>query len=745
MGFFSSDLESMVELYQREIAGLMEEFDTRLTRAVQDGHFSAEDIRAVFRIVHTIKSSAAMMGLKDISTCTHRMEDLFLLFRDKPELTIGQESRIFDLMYLLSDYVERETGRVSGADFRPESAAPVIAATEKEIAFFAALRTGAKENGTPAVSAGIQPSETHPDGIQQTSASDTASGAVSPADLSVSAAADASAGTSPSEGKSPSGASLPSGSDPHPGGTADTSFLFSWRVRLRAGCQMENVRAFMLLRALQPLCSKILTVPSNLEAPDAAAQISRSGIVFRFSTAHKEDAEKLLLASPYVASVEKDGADAPSGSTVSSAPAGKQQSYTEDTAGGHQNKFSMVSWSHVQNLQNITGELITANTILGNSIRRLGQNGSIDNEFQNMNRLFHELESLVAAVSMMPVSGVIPQYYRLVRDIASKEKKQIRLKVIGEDLEIDRSLLDTLANPLVHLLRNAADHGIETPEERTAKGKDPCGTITLEFENMTDHLRVTVTDDVRGMDTQRLMEKAIERGILTKDPALYTKDEILNLAFHPGLTTNDTANQYSGRGVGMDVAQSVTGSLGGSVTLTSEADQGSSVLMEVPVSMTSAECIRFMVGDYTCLIPIRSVLRIYSLREAGKHIKTIDGQRWFQDKELLPVLDMFGLYHAEADGQQHLILIKDIRGSAALLTGNIAGQQTAVEKPLPELLSRSYRTRCGIIGCAVTDTGRLGMMLNADSLLQICKKEAAENRTAAVNREEETENHGKQQ
>jgi len=675
VGFFSAELESMAELYQRETAGLMEEFDTKQAGAMQSGRFSAQDINALFRVVHTIKSSAAMMGLADISSCTHRMEDLFLLFRERPERSIGFESRIFDLMYLFADYVEKENARVTQKDFRPKSAESVLGAIQKEIDFF--------KGGPDAPAAQAEARAEEPAApVRQEPAAGAAAEPLAPGEL-------------------------------------------VWRVTLRPGCQMENVRAYLLVRQLEGLCGRIATRPANLESADAAAQIVRDGLVLTLRTSHAEEAAQRLSASPYVLRVEELGSG---NAEAAPGPDADAPSDDADAPQSRQNKFSMVSWSNVMQLQNVTGELITANTILGASIRKTVQGGPLENEFQTMTRLFHELEKLVAAVSMMPVSSVVPQYQRLVRDVAAREGKQIRLAVTGAELEVDRSLLDTLASPLIHLLRNAADHGIEAPEARAAAGKDARGTITLKFENMTDHLAVTVADDGGGMDPQKILRKAAERGLLTKDESEYSTDEILNLAFLPGLSTNEQTNQYSGRGVGMDVAQNVVSSLGGSVTIRSAPGEGTAVRMEVPVSVTSSECLRFMVGPHACLIPIRCVVRILSLAEAQEHLQTAEGRRWLQAEEMLPVLDLFELYGAQPgeDGQR-LVIIRDARGSAALLTGPVTGQQTAVEKPLPALIGRNYRTRTGMVGCTVTETGRLGVMLNADWLLRLCGKDVAEN------------------
>ena len=675
MGFFSAELESMVELYQRETAELMEEFDAKQAGAMQDGRFTAQDINAVFRVVHTIKSSAAMMGLADISNCTHRMEDLFLLFREKAERCVGFENRIFDLMYLFADYVEKENARITQKEFRPKSAQAVLDAIDREIRFFK------NEPGRlPQEEKAIPKTETVP--IRQ----------------EVPAAVPA---VPPEAGK------------------------LVWRVTLRPNCQMENVRAYMLVRQVEEICGRVTTQPANLESPDAAAQIVRDGLVLTLYTTRAEDAAQKLSASPYVLRLEELGSVREEAELSADA---EEASADKDALQTRQNKFSMVSWSNVMQLQNVTGELITANTILGASIKKYIQDGALETDFQTMKRLFHELEKLVAAVSMMPVSSVVPQYQRLVRDIAAREHKQIRLTVVGAELQIDRNLLDTLGSPLIHLLRNAADHGIEPSAVRAAAGKDACGSITLKFENLTDHLSVTVTDDGGGMDPQKILRKAAERGLLTKGESEYSVSEILNLAFLPGLSTNEQTNQYSGRGVGMDVAQNVVSSLGGSVTVHSTPGEGTSIRMEVPVSVTSSECIRFAVGPYICLLPIRCVVRILSMDEAREHLQTVGGRQWLQAEEMLPVLDLFERYGVQpGEAGRRLVIIKDARGSAALLTGPVTGQQTAVEKPLPALIGRNYRTRTGTVGCTVTETGKLGVMLNADWLIRTCGKDIAEN------------------
>ncbi|MDD3164323.1 MAG: ATP-binding protein [Oscillospiraceae bacterium] len=669
MGFFSADMESMVEIYQRETMELLESFDNCLLQAVRRSRLTEEDINAIFRIVHTIKSASAMMGMAELSGCTHRMEDLFLLFRDVPARTQGNEGRIFDLLYAYGDYVKRESARVTQPSFQPSAADALLAQIVQELSFF-------RETAAP-------PASDH-------------------APVAVPAAANAAA---------LSAARLPNDEQPDGAGVGAI-----WRVTFTADCQMENVRAFMLLKQIRPLCQSISTIPSALEQEVAAAQIRQHGLLLTLVCDHTDEVARRLTASPYVLRLENLDCAAPEPDAPKpDAPAEAAENAPDKAA-----KFGMISWDQIVHLQSITGDLVTTGALLYEALHAGQDAHEIENILQTNQRRLRILRDLVKSLSMMPVADIMPQFYRTVRDICRQENKQVDFRVSGEDLQVDRNLLDLMTTPLLHLLRNAVDHGAEPPEARAALGKPPVATVTLHAEAAGGTLRFRVTDDGAGMDPDAILRRADEKGLLTKPAELYNRKERLNLIFLPGFSTNVIVNQYSGRGVGMDVVLQVVEQLGGDVSVESAPGKGTAVTMDVPVSMTSTECIRFTVGPHICLLPIRCVERVYSAAQA--RLQTAQGQLWLQSDTLLPVIDLPKLFGLSAEPSPRFVQIRGLSRSAVLLTGPVTGGQIAEEKPLPSLLGHDYRTQYGISGCSVVGADTLALVLNAECLLKVFRE-----------------------
>ena len=650
MGCFSSDMKPLIEIYQRETTELMDEYSGRLMRISQSGRMSQEDVNSIFRAVHTIKSSSAMIGLSALSSCTHRMEDLLLIFRDDPSRAVGEEGRISDILYAYLDYIQAETAAMADAGFAPASPEKLVSAINDELNYFAdPARLNKKREDSPAASAAPK-----------------IDGAV----------------------------------------TLCVSFP--------EGCAMANVRAFQLVKQLRPLCASLSSMPDDFNKKSAAAQILSGGLLLTIATEQPEKVRQLLSESPYVKSYRDiDSKDESKAESTAEAEGGKSADKSQ--------KFGMVAWDRILAMQNISGELITSYTLLKNRLEENNCYKEAESDLVNFRRLLNELETLARSASMTPVSSIAAQYYRLIRDISKNEGKHVSFAISGEELELDRSLLDAMANPLIHLLRNAVDHGVEGAEERAALGKPENGKVSLSVEIVGGSVRFTVSDDGRGIDTASVLQKAKERGMLTKPESAYSESEIMNFIFEPGFTTNAAINQYSGRGVGMDVVRKTADDLGGLAYVRSERGKGSSIIMEVPVSMSSCECLNFSAGQYTCMLPIRNIESVCARRSAAERLKTVDGALWFAGEDaLLPVIDLFKLFgEPEEEGGSMLIVIRGIERSAALLTGPVKGEQTAVEKPLPSMCGAEYRSRYGISGCAVTGTGGLGLVLSTELLLRL--------------------------
>ncbi|MDD3169981.1 MAG: ATP-binding protein, partial [Eubacteriales bacterium] len=274
-----------------------------------------------------------------------------------------------------------------------------------------------------------------------------------------------------------------------------------------------------------------------------------------------------------------------------------------------------------------------------------------------------------------------------------------------------------------HLLRNAIDHGIEVPEERKKAGKEPKGTVTLKIKQEDGNLVFAVADDGSGLNPTAIMEKARAQKLLIKKEEEYTREEILDFILMPGFSTTVQANEFSGRGVGMDVVHNAVDDLGGVLEVQSEEGKGSEFVIRVPVSMTSVDSIRCMVGEINCLIPTRSIDHIYAMEEAKSQITTVDGRELFQGSNMHPVLRRREVFDLPGeDRQEYMLVLHGIRRAICIVVGEIVGQQTAVEKSLPELLGNEYRRNTGISGCAIIGDGCLGMVLNVEKLVQFYQK-----------------------
>ncbi|NCB93530.1 MAG: hypothetical protein EOM40_13370 [Clostridia bacterium] len=696
MGFFSPDMEPLIDIYQSETTELIGEMDGYLIRAEREHHLTEEAINSIFRVVHSIKSSSAMMGMEDMSTCTHHLEDLFYLFREDPSLMQGKEEGIFSLLYTYSDYVKDEIERITDQDFQPSQITELMAQITKELELYKNIP--AKEDSSEA--------QENQENIQKTSTKKEEK----------------------SKTDTPTGEILEK----------------NLRVILKENCQMESVRAFLLVNQIKGMCEQIAYQPENLEVPEAIDEIRENGFLLylRSDKARMGKIITKLDSSPYVENVEDMSFDESVSKEVGTQAkdesedvhADKKEEPTEQPVVSRSGKFSSVPWEKIVKLQEVTGELITSHTIINHQMEKLGDHRVLENFSLTFHKLLSDLEELVNSASLMPVSGIVPQLYRIVRDICKKEKKEVNFVVEGQEIEADKNLIDTMVNPLIHLIRNSIDHGIEAPDERIRQGKNPTGEVSLQVSSADGRLRFCIKDDGIGLNAKEILEQAKSRGLLVKAPEAYTQDEIVNFILMPGFSTTVKVNEYSGRGVGMDVVRNAVDVLGGILEVHSDKGQGTEIIMEVPVSMTSVESIHFMVGNVNCLLPIRSIDRIHSMDEIKAQISTVDGRELYQGSNMLPILRMREVFDLPGKSdQEYMLILQGIRSAVCIIVDEVMGQLTAVEKKLPELFGSEYRASTGISGCAIIGDGDMAMMLNAEKLIRLYQKGLEDDARAKLN------------
>ena len=322
---------------------------------------------------------------------------------------------------------------------------------------------------------------------------------------------------------------------------------------------------------------------------------------------------------------------------------------------------------------------------------------------------------------MVPISGVFQKMNRIVRDMGQKLNKDVELVLVGEDTEVDKAIVDCIGDPIMHIVRNSMDHGIEeTVEERIHNGKDPKGRITLKAEHTGSEVIISITDDGKGMDPNAILSKAARNGILTKPESEYTKKEILNLTLVPGFSTNETVTEFSGRGVGMDVVKKNIEQVGGVVSISSELGEGTCTTLKIPLTMAIVDGMEIAVGNSIFTIPIHNIRQSFKI-SASEIIHNVDNSEVIKRMdEFYPVFRLYELYGLETDitniEDGIIIWVESGDKSYCLFVDELLGGQQVVVKPLPTYLNDFNIKDSGIAGCTILGDGNISIILDVANL-----------------------------
>ncbi len=334
----------------------------------------------------------------------------------------------------------------------------------------------------------------------------------------------------------------------------------------------------------------------------------------------------------------------------------------------------------------------------------------------DLDRLTSELQMAVMRTRMQPLAKVFDRYPRVIRDMARATDKQIQLDLVGKDTEVDKSVLELLADPLVHILRNSADHGIEKPAVREAAGKDPCGTIRLVAEHQGSHVRIAVTDDGKGMDRDVLGRKAVERGLITAEALVSLSDgEVFQFIFAPGFSTAEQVTDLSGRGVGMDVVRTNVSKMGGIVNITSAKGKGSTIEILIPLTVAIMPAMVVGIGEQLYCIPLQSVVEIVRLGDGKVH--QVGGQSVMRLRDkVLPLIDTRRLLREPIKkAQADFAVVVGVSGQrVALMADWLFGQQEIVVKPLDD----HYAKGGPFSGATIREDGNVSLIVDLPQLVR---------------------------
>ncbi|WP_110969425.1 chemotaxis protein CheA [Pseudomonas huaxiensis] len=376
-----------------------------------------------------------------------------------------------------------------------------------------------------------------------------------------------------------------------------------------------------------------------------------------------------------------------------------------------------VDTARLDEIMNMVGELV----LVRNRLVRLGLNSgdeAMSKAVSNLDVVTADLQTAVMKTRMQPIKKVFGRFPRLVRDLARQLKKDITLELVGEETDLDKNLVEALADPLVHLVRNAVDHGVETPEEREASGKSRGGKVVLSAEQEGDHILLSISDDGKGMDPGVLRAKAVEKGLMDKDAAdRLSESDCYNLIFAPGFSTKTEISDVSGRGVGMDVVKTKIAQLNGSISIYSAKGQGSKIVIKVPLTLAIMPTLMVMLGNQAFAFPLVNVNEIFHLDLSRTNV--VDGQEVVivRDKALPLFYLKRWLVSSAAHEEQHeghVVILSVGTQRIGFVVDQLVGQEEVVIKPLGKMLQGTP----GMSGATITGDGRIALILDVPSMLK---------------------------
>ena len=701
-------MESMLDMYFFETSSLLEQLDEILLRTEQANAFENDDIKEIFRIMHTIKGSSAMMGFDNLSVLAHKAEDMFFVIRENPDV-ITDVSFVYDLVFQVSDsykaQIEAIQNNVGG---------------EYELFDFSGLidkLLKAKDK-----------------------LSHEANGEAAPADSASSASGSASAPAA-GDGK------------------------VSVRVFFEDGCQMENLRAFLLINTIREECSFLEFFPADVETnTESSKEIVDHGFLITFSANDdKNYILKLIETALNVQSYEvlSDGEaaeektdDAPKAeippeppvnlqvekpaAPVKAAPQPAAPATQNDAAiekaqaavaaanqsnGSQKQSLISVNLAKLDALHDIVGEIITTESmVISNPDLEGLELESFSKAARDLKKLTGELQDTVMSIRMVPLSGVFQKMNRLVRDMRKKLGKDVEFVIEGEETEVDKSIVDNLQDPLMHLVRNCMDHGIEeNVEDRIAAGKPAKGTLKLSAQNSSGEVIITVSDDGAGMDPEKLLAKARRQGILTKPESEYTEKEIQNLILLPGFSTNEQVTEFSGRGVGMDVVKANVEKCNGTITVESKKGAGTTFIIKIPLTLAIIDGMEITVGDIVFTVPISTIRESFKV-ETEQIVYDTGGNEMIMIRGVCyPILRLHEKFLIENEVKALedgiLLLVASDNKDICIFADKLIGEQQVVVKPFPKYLSRYNIKGEGLSGCTIMGDGSISLIIDTNNLV----------------------------
>ena len=695
-------------MYFYETNSLLEQLDEILLRTEQANAFESDDIKEIFRIMHTIKGSSAMMGFDNLSVLAHKAEDMFFVIRENPDV-ITDVSFVYDLVFQVSDSYKAQIEAIQnniGGEYELMNFDDLI---DKLIKARDKLNSEASGEAAPA-------SEAAP------AAAKSESAPVSDGKISV-------------------------------------------RVFFDDGCQMENLRAFLLINTIRDECSFLEFYPSDVETNgESSKEIVENGFLITFTANDGKDSYVLNLIETALnvqsyeilnepadtapkaeetapkaeippeptkteLKVEKPAPKpepkpaTPTDASIEKAQAAVANANAQAQGGAQKQSLISVNLAKLDALHDIVGEIITTESmVISNPDLEGLELESFNKAARDLKKLTNELQDTVMSIRMVPLAGVFQKMNRIVRDMRKKLNKDVDFLLEGEDTEVDKSIVDSLQDPLMHLVRNCMDHGIEdNVQDRIYAGKPEKGTLKLTAQNASGEVIITVSDDGAGIDPDKIMAKARKMNLLTKPENEYSIKEIQNLILLPGFSTNEQVTEFSGRGVGMDVVKANIEKCNGTIIVDSKKGEGTSFIIKIPLTLAIIDGMEITVGDLVFTVPISTIKESFKIEES-QILRDTGGNEMIMIRGICyPILRLHEKFNIDTDVTKLedgiLLLVETDNKSMCIFADKLIGEQQVVVKPFPKYLSRYNIKGEGLSGCTIMGDGSISLIIDTNTLI----------------------------
>lgn len=705
----------MLELFIFETYQLIDQLEQALLD-FEKGNKLEDSINEIFRIMHTIKGSAAMMLYDNISTLAHSMEDLFFYLREeKPENV--EYSKIIDIVFEGIDFIKAETAKVENG---LESDGSSEELKEKARKYLEQLK---ESNPSDNNSKYERKKDNQEDSDQKYYIRSDKNGQVL------------------------------------------TTNKYEAVIFFEDGCEMENIRAFSIIHDLESIAEIVSYTPQDvLENNESSLVIRNEGFKVVFKTdlgideVKKRLSQTILLKdlqvyltddvlegfeindseknnlntdgdNSVVSSKEKkieldDNADQKLVDNSKKTEDGKNLEENAKDNGKEQSKNAgkqsviSVNIAKLDRLMDLMGELVIAEAMVTQNPDLKGlELNNFNKAARQLNKITSELQDIVMSIRMVPLAMTFQKMNRIVRDMSKKLDKLVELEIIGEDTEVDKNIIERISDPLIHLIRNSIDHGIEKVDERVANGKPPTGKLVLEAKNAGGDVWIIVKDDGRGLNKEKILERARANGLLFKPESELTDREIYSFIFLPGFSTKESVTEFSGRGVGMDIVMKNIEMIGGSVHVDSTPGEGTTFSIRFPLTLAIIDGMIIAVGNNKYTIPTVAILESFRIKNEAIIHDEMGNEMIMVRGECYPVVRLYKRFGVETEvtdlTEGIMIMIEGENKRMCIFADALLGQQQVVVKALPKYIKKVN----GIAGCTLLGDGDISLILNVDEIL----------------------------